>query len=146
MVSMEESYKNMVKKVSPKSSIWKDTLFAFLSGGIICMFGQILDTLYRTLGMNDEKIKIAIPITLIIISAILTSFGIYDNIAKFAGAGTIVPITGFANSVVSPAIEFKSEGKILGTSTKMFSIAGPVIVFGTGISFFYGFILWIMNL
>lgn len=146
MTPTGKDYEKMVQKASPDSPIVKDTLLAFLVGGLICTLGQVLDTLYTSTGMGEENVKAAVPITLILLSTVLTAFGIYDKIAQFAGAGTIVPITGFANSVVSPAIEFKSEGQVLGTGAKMFSIAGPVIVFGVGTAFLYGLVLWIFQL
>ena len=146
MTPTGKEYEKMVQKASPNSPIVKDTLLAFLVGGLICTLGQVLDTLYTSTGMGEENVKAAVPITLILLSTILTAFGIYDKIAGFAGAGTIVPITGFANSVVSPAMEFKSEGQVLGTSAKMFSIAGPVIVFGVGTAFLSGLVIWIFKL
>ena len=109
MTPTGKEYEKMVQKASPNSPIVKDTLLAFLVGGLICTLGQVLNTLYTSTGMGEENVKAAVPITLILLSTILTAFGIYDKIAQFAGAGTIVPITGFANSVVSPAMEFKSD-------------------------------------
>lgn len=141
-----KEYEKMVQKASPNSPIVKDCIMAFLVGGFICTLGQVLDTLYTATGMGEENVKAAVPITLILLSTFLTAIGVYDKIASYAGAGTIVPITGFANSVVSPAIEFKSEGIVLGTTAKMFSIAGPVIVFGVGTAFLYGLVLWIFKL
>lgn len=141
-----KKYEKMVQKSSPNSPIFKDTAPAFLVGGIICTLGQLLYNLYLMTGASEEHVKLAVPITLIFLSTLLTCLGVYDKLAAFAGAGTIVPITGFANSVVSPAIEFKSEGQVLGTSAKMFNIAGSVIVFGVGTSFLYGLILWIFKL
>ena len=123
-------YQDYIKKKSPDSTLLKDVFFAFVIGGIICIIGQLMSDGYKTLGLDKELSSTATSITLILASCILTGFGIYDKIAKVAGAGTIVPITGFANAVVSPAMEFKSEGLILGLAAKMFIIAGPVLVYG----------------
>jgi stage V sporulation protein AC len=131
---------------SKKSNILKDTILAFLFGGGICCLGQVLKTLYGLTSLDEKEIKLAVPVTLIVITAILTGSGIFDKIAKHAGAGTAVPITGFANSVVSPAIEFKAEGFVLGVGAKMFTIAGPVIVYGTAASVIYGLIYWISKM
>ena len=124
-----------------------DYLISFLVGGFICTLGQLLIYLYGdVLGIEKELVKMLVPITLISLAAILTGLGVFDNIAKYAGAGTLVPITGFSNAVVSPAIEFKSEGYVLGVGAKMFTIAGPVIVYGVSASVVYGFIYWITTL
>ena len=132
----------MLCKASPASSSVKNCLLAFLSGGLICTSGQGLTDLYRYFaGAELKDARCMTSITLIAAAAILTAAGLYDNIAKHAGAGTLVPITGFANSVVSPAIEFKTEGLVTGLGAKMFVIAGPVIVFGAAASMIYGFIL-----
>jgi stage V sporulation protein AC len=119
---------------------------AFIFGGIICTIGQLFKELYESLGFNEDIVKMAVPSTLIIIAALLTGFKVFDNIAKIAGAGTLVPITGFSNAVVSPAVEFKREGFVLGVGAKMFTIAGPVIVYGTVASVAYGIIYWITTL
>lgn len=116
---------------------------AFAVGGGICCFGEVLKYFYKLAGLDEEQTKVALCATLIIITAILTGSGIFDKIAKHAGAGTAVPITGFANSVVSPAVEFKAEGFILGVGANMFKIAGPVIVYGTAASMLYGVIYWV---
>lgn len=139
-------YSKMTDAASPKSPVIKNCVNAFLFGGGICLFAQILSSLFEKLGLNQDETKLAVPSIIIIITAILTGIGIFDKIAKHAGAGTIVPITGFANSVVSPALEFKHEGLILGTAAQMFSIAGPVIVYGTASSFLYGLIIYIFKL
>ncbi len=133
-------YGKLAEKHTPKSPLKKDLLMAFLFGGGICCFGQILRTIYEKLNLEDAEVKIAVSSTLIVITAILTAVGVFDKIAKIAGAGTAVPITGFANSVVSPALEFKIEGHILGTGAKMFNLAGPVIVYGCGAACIYGLI------
>ena len=141
-----EEYGKLVKDMAPKSPIFKDCLFAFLIGGLICAIGQAFLNLYTYLGLAETDAGTATSMTLVAISAILTGFGLYDNIAKYAGAGTLVPITGFANAVVSPAIEFKTEGFILGVGAKMFTIAGPVIVYGVSASVVYGIIYWLCTL
>lgn len=139
-------YQKYVNKKSPNSTLFKDVFFAFVIGGIICIIGQLLSDGYKAIGLDKELSSTATSITLVLISCILTGFGIYDNIAKFAGAGTIVPITGFANSVVSPAMEFKSEGLVLGLAAKMFVIAGPVLVYGITASVFAGIYYFILSL
>lgn len=142
----KDEYSKMTEKASPNSPIALNCLKAFLFGGGICCFGQLLNTIFKNIGLNEEQIRIATPSIIIIITAILTGLGVFDKIARQAGAGTIVPITGFANSVVSPALEFKHEGMILGTAAQMFSIAGPVLVYGVGTSFIYGLIIYIFHL
>ena len=142
----DKEYQQMAKNAIPKSPIFLDTLKAFSIGGLICMGGQGLKELYTMWGLSEENVKAAVPITLIVITAILTGFSIFDKIARHAGAGTVVPITGFANSMVSPALEFQSEGFILGTAANMFKIAGPVIVYGTFAAFVYGVVYWITTL
>ncbi len=140
-------YAKMVKKQSPSSPILKDCFAAFLVGGFICVLGQLLLELYsKTLVLDEERAKILVSVSLIFLSAFLTALGIFSKIAKVAGAGTLVPITGFANAVVSPAIEFKAEGFVLGVGANMFKIAGPVIVYGTVASVIYGVIYWITTL
>ena len=139
-----KQYDEMVKKASPNSPIVLDCIKAFLIGGAICCFGQLLFYIFRKSGMSLDESRSLVSIALIIITAILTGIGVFDKIAKHAGAGTIVPITGFANSVVSPAIDFKSEGLITGMASKMFVVAGPVIVFGTLASVVYGVILMLL--
>ena len=142
-----KQYSQMVKKQSPPSPKLKDCTAAFLVGGIICVIGQLLSELYlKTVGLDEERAKIAVTISLIFLSALLTALKLFSKIAKFAGAGTLVPITGFANAVVSPAIEFKAEGFVLGLGANMFKIAGPVIVYGTVASVVYGIIYWITTL
>ena len=136
-------YGKMAKKASPPSSFVKNGLFAFLTGGFICVLGEGFGMIYEKIGFNQDEVKMMIPVTLIVLSAVLTALGVFDKIAYFAGAGTIVPITGFANSVVSPAMEFQSEGKILGTGANMFKIAGPVIVYGTLAAVIYGVVYYI---
>ncbi len=143
----KKTYDKMTKKASPPSPKLKDCSLAFLVGGFICTIGQLLMSLYGDVfGLKEDVVKMLVPVTLITLAAILTGFGIFDKIAKFAGAGTLVPITGFSNAVVSPAIEFKSEGFVLGVGAKMFTIAGPVIVYGTVASVIYGVIYWIYKM
>ena len=139
-------YDAMVQKASPRSPVLKDCLFAFLFGGAICTLGQGLADLFMLLGFTLQDARTFVSISLIFLSAALTACGVYDNIAKYAGAGTLVPITGFANSMVSPALEFKSEGYIMGIGAKMFSIAGPVLVYGTCASIIYGLILFLFKM
>jgi len=139
-------YQDYVNKKSPDSTLAKDVFFAFVIGGIICIIGQLLSEGYKFLGLDKELASTATSITLILLSCILTGFGAYDIIAKIAGAGTIVPITGFANSVVSPAMEFKSEGLVLGLAAKMFVIAGPVLVYGITASVLAGVYYYIVSL
>ena len=139
-------YQKYVDKKTPNSTLFKDVCFAFVIGGIICIIGQLLTDGYMALGLDKELSSTATSITLILASCVLTGFGVYDNIAKFAGAGTIVPITGFANSIISPAMEFKSEGLVLGLAAKMFVIAGPVLVYGITASVLAGIYYYILSL
>lgn len=140
-----KQYDEMVKKASPNSPIVLDCIKAFLIGGAICCFGQLLFYIFRKSGMSLDESRSLVSISLIIITAILTGIGVFDKIAKHAGAGTIVPITGFANSVVSPAMEFKSEGFIMGTGASIFKVAGPVILYGTTAASLYGLIYFVVE-
>lgn len=141
-----EDYQKLSEKTAKKSPIVKDTVFAFLIGGTICTVGQILYSIYYdVLKLSVSDAKTYVSITLIFLSALFTGLGIYDKIAKYGGAGTLVPITGFANAMVSPALEFKTEGYVLGLGTKIFAIAGPVIVYGTTASVIYGIIYYIIT-
>ena len=142
----EKEYEKLVADISPKSPIGKDCFSAFFIGGIICTIGQFFINYYTRLGLEKDAAGTAASMTLVVISAILTGLSLYDNIAKHAGAGTLVPITGFANSIAAPAVEFKTEGFILGVGAKMFTIAGPVIVYGVSASVVYGLIYWISTL
>ena len=143
----KNTYDKMTKKASPPSPKLKDCILAFLVGGFICALGETLSFIYTEYcKINPESVKLLVPVTLITIAAILTGLGIFEKIAKYAGAGTLVPITGFSNAVVSPAVEFKSEGFVLGVGAKMFTIAGPVIVYGTVASVIYGVVYWITTL
>lgn len=139
----KEKYCEYVKKRAKKSPILKDTIFAFLIGGLLCIIGQGFFDLYRALGVNEKDLSSLASMTLIFISFVLTTLGIFDNIAKIAGAGTLVPITGFANAVVSCAIDNKSEGYVLGVGAKIFSIAGPVILYGITSGVIYGIIYYL---
>ncbi len=139
-----QEYNAYVKRIAPRSPIWKDTALAFLAGGAICALGQLIQNGFLSLGLEKTDAGTATSICLIFLSALLTGLNLYNSIARFAGAGTLVPITGFANSVVSPAIDFKSEGFITGMAAKMFAVAGPVIVFGTLASVVYGVVLMLL--
>ncbi len=139
-------YSRLAERKSPPSPLGKDMLLAFLVGGGICVVGQLLREWYLYLGQNEETAGTLVSVTLIFLSAVFTGLGLYGKLAKHAGAGTLVPITGFANAMVSPAVEFKPEGFILGVGANMFKIAGPVIVYGTVASVIYGIIYWITTL
>ena len=139
-----QEYSAYLKRIAPPSPIVKDTTLAFLTGGAICALGQLIQNGFLALGLEKSDAGTAVSISLIFLSALLTGLNRYNSIARFAGAGTLVPITGFANSVVSPAIDFKSEGLITGMAAKMFVVAGPVIVFGTLASVVYGVILMLL--
>ncbi len=142
----EREYGKLVENMAPRSPMWRDCLNAFWVGGLICTLGQLMINGFGALGLEKADASAAASICLVALSALLTGFSVYDDIAKFAGAGTLVPITGFANSVAAPAIEFKTEGFILGVGAKMFTIAGPVIVYGVSASVVYGLIYWITTL
>ncbi len=141
-----KEYGKLVEEMAPKSPIVKDCVNAFWIGGLICTIGQVFLNLYQGLGMEQTDAATATSMTMVALSALLTGLSLYDNIAKHAGAGTLVPITGFANSIAAPAIEFKTEGFILGLGAKMFTIAGPVVVYGTVASVVYGVVYWIATL
>ena len=142
----EKEYGQLVQELSPKSPVWKDCLKAFVVGGLICTVGQVFLDWYQGLGLQDKQAGTAASMTLVFLSALLTGLSVYDDIAKHAGAGTLVPITGFANAVAAPAVEFQSEGLVLGVGAKMFTIAGPVIVYGVSASVLYGFVYWIWTI
>ncbi len=141
----QEKYAEMSKKASLNSKSWINIPKAFLIGGAICCIGQFLLNSYEKAGMNEKNAALLVSITLVFLSALLTGLKLYEKIAKHGGAGTLVPITGFANAVVSPAIEFKSEGFILGVGAKIFAIAGPVILYGTIASVIYGLIYYFIK-
>lgn len=140
-----QEYSQMSDNASPKSNVALDTFKAFLIGGIICLIGQGILNIYQGAGLDKIASASWTSVTLVLISAILTGFGLYEKIAKHGGAGTLVPITGFANAVVSCAIENKSEGFILGVGSKIFTIAGPVILYGTVASVIYGIVYWFIS-
>ena len=142
----EREYGKLVQEMSPDSPMWKDCLNAFWIGGLICTVGQVFVNWYGKLGLDKTEAGTAASMSLVVLSALLTGLSLYDNIAKHAGAGTLVPITGFANSIAAPAVEFKTEGFVLGVAAKMFTIAGPVIVYGVSASVVYGLIYWISTM
>lgn len=142
----QREYQKLVDEMSPRSPILKNCIWAFVSGGAICLLGQVLRNLYEGWGLETEQAGTLMSVTLVFLSALFTGLSLYDDLAKHAGAGTLVPITGFANAVCAPAVEFKTEGFILGVGAKMFTIAGPVIVYGVSASVVYGLIYWIWSL
>lgn len=142
----KNKYSRLVKEKSPNSNTLMDSLRAFLFGGGICAFGEVLFELYKMWGADEKQGRTFVSISLIFLASLLTMIGVFDKIAKYAGAGTLVPITGFSNAVTSAAIEFKSEGLVLGMGAKMFTIAGPVIVYGVVASVVYGVIYWVYTL
>ena len=140
-----EEYRRYAGKHMPRSHVGRNCLGAFLVGGAICCLGQLLLNLYGALELPEKEAATATSITLVFLGAALTGLGVYDDLARLGGAGALVPITGFANSVAAPALEFKTEGLVTGTAAKMFVIAGPVIVFGVGSSVIYGLILCLLG-
>ncbi len=140
-----KEYNRYVARLAKKSPLGKDLLNSFLIGGLICVVGQLILNGYPALALSEQDAAAATSVSLVFLSAVLTALSVYDDLAKIAGAGTLVPITGFANAVVSPAIEFKAEGFVTGMAAKMFIIAGPVIVYGTVASVLYGVILVIFG-
>ncbi len=141
MKMTNDEYKDYSERHMPSSPLLPDMLKAFAVGGFICCIGQLIGDLYLDAGLGKTAAATAVSVTLVFIGALLTGLGVYDRIAVFAGGGSLVPITGFANSVVAPALEFKTEGLVTGTAAKMFVIAGPVIVYGVGASVVYGVLL-----
>ena len=142
----EKQYGALVARMAPKSPMWRDCLNAFWIGGLICVVGQIFMNCYGAWGLEKQDAGTAASMTLVALSALLTGLSLYDDIAKHAGAGTLVPITGFANAIAAPAVEFKTEGFVLGVGAKMCTIAGPVIVYGLAASVVYGFIYWLYTI
>lgn len=136
-------YSRYVDRLAPKSKCLKNCCNAFWIGGLVCVAGQLLTNAFLALGLDKTQSGTAVSICLIFLSAVLTALAVYDDIAKLAGAGTLVPITGFANAIVAPAVEFRTEGVVLGTCAKLFVIAGPVIVFGLSAGTVYGLIYWL---
>lgn len=141
-----QEYNHYVSSRADPSPLWKDILWAFCVGGAICAGGQGLSTLYQSLGASRDDASTWTSITLIFLASLLTGLGVFDNIAKRAGAGTLVPITGFSNAMVSPALEFKSEGFVTGTGAKLFTVAGPVLAYGISASVVYGVVLWLFQM
>ena len=145
MKMTNDEYKDYSERHMPSSPLLPDMLKAFAVGGLICCIGQLIGDLYLDAGLGKSAAATAASVTLVFIGALLTGLGVYDRIAVFAGGGSLVPITGFANSVVAPALEFKTEGMILGTAAKMFLISGPVIAYGISSSVIYGIILFLLG-
>ena len=141
----DKQYQDYVDKKTPNSPIVKDVILAFIVGGLICVIGQHILNGYQAMGFDEEGAAMGTSTTLVFLGAFFTGLGLYDRLAKFAGAGSIVPITGFANSIVSPAMEFKSEGLVLGLAVKMFTVAGPVLVYGITSSVVAGIVYYIMS-
>lgn len=141
----DKEYQKYVDKKTPNSPIVKDVALAFFIGGLICVIGQLISNGYQAMGFDKDGASMGTSVTLVFLSAFFTGLGLYDRLAKYAGAGTIVPITGFANAVVSPAMEFKSEGLVLGLAVKMFTVAGPVLVYGITSSVVAGIVYYIMS-
>lgn len=139
-----KEYDALVRQLSPRSPLWKDTALAFAVGGGICALGQLIMNGWAALGLTAQEAGTATSVTLVFLSVLLTALGLYHRLARYAGAGTLVPITGFANAVASPAIDFRAEGVVTGTAVKMFTVVGPVIVFGTAASVVYGLILYLL--
>lgn len=140
-----QEYQAYIKQKSPRSPIVKDTALAFLIGGAICVLGQLILDGYRSLGLDKTDAGTATSVTLIFLAALTTGLNLYNSLARFAGAGTLVPITGFANSVVSPAMEFRREGLVMGVGAKLFTLAGPVLVYGISASIIVGLITFVME-
>lgn len=140
-----EEYKKVYQKASPRSPMLKDIILAFLVGGAICTIGQAIKNFFISRGLDEKAVSSALSITLVFLGVFLTDIRVYPKLAKFAGAGTIVPITGFANSIAAPAVEYKTEGLVLGTCVKMFTIAGPVLVCGITASVIYGLLYYILT-
>ena len=143
MGNKKSAYQKYADKTARKSPLFIDCIKAFAVGGAICTFAELLFNFYLKLDIKEDTVKILVPVSLIFLTALFTGIGIFDKLAKHAGAGTLVPITGFANAVVSPALDTKAEGYILGVGAKIFTIAGPVILYGTVASVIYGVIYWI---
>lgn len=139
-------YDILVKKESPPTQSYRTIPLAFLTGGLICVLGQAFIQLYLAMGMSKDTAFAATSVTLVFLAALATGLNFYDNLAKFGGAGTLVPITGFANAIASPALEFKSEGYVLGLGAKLFAIAGPVIVYGVAAGILYGIAVYLFQL
>ena len=141
-----EEYQQLVWKRTPKKPLWKGCLGAFLLGGSICLLGECFKQLYLYFGLEEKTSAALTSVSLIFCSILLTGIGVYDKLSRVGGAGTLVPITGFANAISAPAVEFKTEGFITGVAAKMFVIAGPVLVYGISASVLYGAVLWLLHL
>lgn len=139
----KESFRKYAEKNSPRSNLFADCVWAFVIGGLICIVGQLIADGAKKIGVDKENVKILVPCVLIFLSALFTGLGLYEKLAKKAGAGTLVPITGFANAVTSPAIDSKAEGFVLGVGAKMFTIAGPVVLYGAAASVVWGIIYYL---
>ena len=137
----KQSYQHLLEQKSPPSPLGRDCVKAFLFGGLICTVGEAVSNFWQWRGLDTSDAAAATAITMVFLGGLLTCLHLYEKLAKYAGAGTLVPITGFSNAVAAPALEFKSEGLILGTAAKMFTIAGPVLVYGIGASVVYGLVL-----
>ena len=146
MGNKKSAYQKYADKTARKSPLLLDCIKAFIVGGIVCTFAELLFDFYLKLDIKEDTVKILVPITLIFLTAFFTGIGVFDKLAKHAGAGTLVPITGFANAVVSPALDTKAEGYVLGVGAKIFTIAGPVILYGTVASVIYGIVYWIYKI
>ena len=140
-----EQYKALAEQYTPKPTIVKNVVRAFVVGGIICAFGQVIINFFVTYGLGRSEASTAATATMIFLGALLTGLGVYDEIGKFGGAGSIVPVTGFANSIVAPAMEFKREGYVLGVGAKLFTIAGPVLVYGIATSIVVGILYFVLH-
>ena len=140
-----EKFKILTDETSPKPKLIKNCIMAFLVGGAICTIGQVIQNLLVNYGVSEEHVKMILPIIMVFLGALLTGVGVYDKIADFGGAGTVVPITGFSNAIVAPAIEFKKEGFVFGVAAKMFIIAGPVLVYGIGSSVIIGIVYYFIK-
>lgn len=141
----QQAYQKYVKQVTPTHNLFKNMCKAFVTGGVICMIGQFILNRCHAMGMEDTTAGSWCSLTLVLLSVILTGLNLYQKIAKFGGAGTLVPITGFANSVAAPAIEYKKEGQVFGIGCKIFTIAGPVILYGVFTSWVLGLVYWLMT-
>ncbi|MEN8078191.1 stage V sporulation protein AC [Clostridioides difficile] len=141
-----QEFQTISKEMAPKPKYFKNIIMAFIVGGAICTIGQFILNMLIKFGIDKEVAKQWLPIIMIFIGALLTGVGVYDKIATFGGAGTVVPITGFSNAMVSPAIEFKKEGFVFGVAAKMFTIAGPVLVYGIGTSVIIGLVYYVLGL
>lgn len=144
-ITTKKGKEKLIKKYTPKSKVFKDCSLAFVFGGIICLFAELLRRLYTSLGIDEKLALTLVSLSLIFIASTLTALGVFDKIARYAGAGTLVPITGFSNSVTSEAIDAKSEGIVLGVGAKIFTVAGPVILFGLTSGVVYGIVLFIIE-